>query len=519
MLDLPDDLAQLSREPSYREMMRDLRNAEWRIDNLYSIRNAEGERIRFKRNAAQLAFAAAEAPRNVIPKSRKLGFSTLIGLKIADRCIFRVGHTAGIIDRTLDDAVEKLGIIRFAFENLDPTLRSGNPLVRASDSYLEWQNGSSVSVGTSYRGGTPGDLHVSEYGKISVDTPDVAREIQTGAITAVPQTGRIWIESTAHGTGGAFADMVKVAQAKAMSGVELTGLDFKFHFFGWWIKPENKLPNHLVTVSQELRDYFAEVEAKIGRRIDADQRAWYAKEYERLGPDDIKEEAPSTADELFFVSQQGTFFREEMSRARRDKRVGFPVPYDPSRVVNTGWDIGLNRTVIWFHQTDGVRHRVIDYWEEEGASLERACGVIHQKAQERGFSYGKHYGPHDIENSEWANTPGKTRKAMAEEKGVKFTVVPRIKVKADSIEQARRLINLTWFDEEHSALGVTRLDNYRKRWNKLLGVFTPDPLEDGNEHGADAFQGLAMGLQPEKVAREDTGRSKSRGRRTSSWSA
>ncbi|HSV24358.1 MAG TPA: hypothetical protein VLJ17_15185 [Xanthobacteraceae bacterium] len=510
------EVAALAKTPEYQRLKSNYGDPEWRLDNIYYIRNAEGERVKFVRNEAQMAFYKAMALRNILPKSRKLGFSTLIAILICDRCVFRFGHVAGIIDITLDDAVDKLSIIKFAYENLNPGIKAANPLIRDNVEYLEWKNGSAVSVGTSYRGGSPADLHCSEFGKISVDSPDVAREIQTGAITAVPLTGRVWIESTAHGTSGAFRDMVKIAEAKMMAGTPLTVLDFKFHFFGWWIKKENRLPNNLVVVPDALKKYFGEVEAKIGRKLDADQRAWYAKEYERLGPDDIREEGPSTADELFWVSQQGTFWREEIGQARRDRRIGLPVPYDRTRLVHTAWDIGQNCTAIWFYQTDGVRYRFIDYWEEEGASLQRACRLLDEKKSERGFLYGKHLGPHDIDNGEWGNE-GKTRKAIAEELGVKFTVVPRIRVKEDSIEAARRMLAVSWFDSEYASHGVTRLENYRKRWNKLMGQFTSDPLEDGNDHGSDAYQQFAMGEKPEKV-KQDTRHKKDRPKR-SAWSA
>lgn len=475
------DVAKLKSSPEYLRLKKLLSDVEWRLDNLYYIRNAEGARIKFQRNEAQRAFYDEMALRNVLPKSRKLGFSTLIDILICDRCVFRKGHVAGIIDLTLDDAVDKLAIVKFAYDNLPEHLRSANPLVKANQEYLEWANGSSVSVGTSYRGGTPADLHVSEYGKISVNNPEAAREIKTGAISAVPQTGRIFIESTAHGTSGEFADMVKRAKAIQEGGAPLTAIDFKFHFYGWWMKAENRLPNNLVVVSADLKDYFNEIEAKIGRRLDANQRAWYAKEYERLGPDDIKEEAPSTADELFFASQQGAFWREEISRARREGRVGKPVPYDPTRGVNTAWDIGENCTAIWFHQGDGVRNWFIDYWEESGASLQRACGVLDEKRRERGFVYRTHYGPHDLDNRDWAHE-SKTRKDVAASLGVKFEVVPRVRVKDDAIEAGRRLIGTSWFDAAHCGVGVSRIENYRKRWNKMMGQFTSDPLEDGNDH-------------------------------------
>ncbi len=69
-------------------------------------------------------------------------------------------------------------------------------LVRAADDLAQGTtgtpNGSTVTVGTSYRGGTPGLLHWSEAGKTSIDSPETAREILTGAVQAVPASGRVW---------------------------------------------------------------------------------------------------------------------------------------------------------------------------------------------------------------------------------------------------------------------------------------------------------------------------------------
>ena len=57
------------------------------------------------------------------------------------------------------------------------------------------------------------------------------------------------------------------------------------------------------------------------------------------------------------------------TKARDQKRIGLPLPYDPSRPVNTFWDIGMDdENCIWFHQTDGVRHRLIDFYSNSGSS-------------------------------------------------------------------------------------------------------------------------------------------------------
>jgi len=83
----------------------------------------------------------------------------------------------------------------------------------------------------------------------------------------------------------------------------------------------------------------------------------------------MKSEYPSCSEECFYSSLEGSYsslegsyFKSELTKARDEKRIGLPLPYDPTRVVNTFWDIGVDdENVIWFHQTDGVRHRLIDF--------------------------------------------------------------------------------------------------------------------------------------------------------------
>src|SRR5665213_69846 len=511
------DLKKVRTTKAYRQRKAQLANREWRLDNLYFIRSEQGERIPFIRNPAQQAFFSSMWLRNIIPKARKLGMSTFIELLMLDNCIFSSGKVCGIVDRSLDDAVDKLGMIAFAYDNMPDEIRKAVPLTRRADKYLEWANGSNVSVGTSYRGGTPAFLHVSEYGKISVDSPDSATEIKTGAITAVPMTGQVFVESTWHGTGGEFSKMTMAAKAQLDRHAQLTPLDFKFHFYGWWMKPEYRLANNLVIVTQELREYFKDLEAKFGVKLDADQMAWYQNRYSDLGLDKTHEEFPSSPEELFLTSNEGAFFKREMSKARQEGRIGGLVPFDPTRRVNTFWDIGEDTTAIWWHQSDGLRHRVIDYYEEEGWSLQGACAMIDDKRRTRKFVYDKHYGPHDMGNKDWGNS-AQTRKQTAKGLGVEITVVPRIENKDDAIEAARRMINNLWFDQEHCSLGVERLENYRKKWNKTLGVYTAEPEHDVSSHGADALMCGACGLVPDKPKSESRSRFEEH-RRTSQWAS
>ena len=88
-------------------------------------------------------------------------------------------------------------------------------------------------------------------------------------------------------------------------------------------------------------------------------------------------EYPSHIGECFFSSLKGAYFKTELNRARADKRIGLPLPFDPSRPVNTFWDIGMDdENCIWFHQTDGVRHRMIDFYRNSGEGLPHHVQVI-----------------------------------------------------------------------------------------------------------------------------------------------
>lgn len=512
-----DDIRQ-SKE--YRAAKAQLADREWRLDNLYWIKNKDGVPVPFKRNAAQRAYSAQEWFRDTILKSRKLGFSTYIAIEMLDWCMFASNSVGGIIDRTIDDASSKLGIVKFAYDRMPESLRLANPLVKDNEKELRWRNGSSIVAGTSYRGDTPQMLHVSEYGPISAKSPQVAKEIKNGSFPSVPQTGKIWVESTAMGTSGEFFDLVKAGEQLAALRQPLTRLDFRLHFFGWHMDPDNRLPINLVHIPHDMREYFDELEHKHGVKTDGLQRAWYVKTREFLGPDDMKSEHPSTPDECFFASLEGAYFKAEMNLARRDKRIGQPVPHDPTRPVHTALDLGLDGAMfVLFMQTDGVRHRFIDAARGEHSGLSDFIRIVKDKAITRGFSLGKHYAGHDMDTRDWSDMSGitaKTRKEVAAEHGIDFTVVPRIGDKNDSIEAARRMINTSYFCSEYAGDLVECLDNYTKKWSKELAQWMGVPAKNGFDHGSDSYQTIAMGLQPDIVHRRDAFGGKRKG---SHWSS
>lgn len=516
-------LEAIRQSPQYQAAKSQLADREWRLDNLYHIKNEDGVAIPFRRNEAQRYYCAREWYRDTILKSRKVGFSTLIAIEILDACLFGSNTTAGIIDRTIDEAKDKLAIIKFAFDRVPASIRMANPLVTDNQTDLGWSNGSSVAAGTSYRGGTPQLLWVSEFGYISAKNPEAAREIKTGSFKSVPRNGKIWVESTPMGTSGQFYDLVKAGEQLAATGQTLTNYDHKLFFFGWHRKASNRLDVNLVRIPHELREYFDTLRTKHGIVLDGQQEAWYAKQLETLGPDDIRSEEPSTADECFYASLEGAYFKEEMNAARREKRIGYPVPYDSSRPVHSYWDLGNDGALrIGFFQTDGVRHRHIGLKRGETAGLSDGIKILRESQLERGWVWGKHYGPHDLAVRDWSAMPlgnnitAPTRKELAAEHGIEFIQIPRVGDKADAIEAARRFIAMSYFCSEYASDLVNDLDAYTRKWDKVNARWLAEPAKNGADHTADALMQAALGLQPDIVYRRDQAMGKRKG---SHWSS
>lgn len=188
----------------------------------------------------------------------------------------------------------------------------------------------------------------------------------------------------------------------------------------------------------------------------------------------------------FEASVVGSYFGREMQAADRDGRIT-RVPYQPEVGVDTWWDLGIDDAMaIWFTQNVGREIHLIDYYEESGEGLPHYAKVL----QDRGYVYGKHNAPHDIQVRELGS--GKSRIETAASLGIKFDMVPNIG-RMDGIEAARNLIGRCWFDRVKTERGRSALVSYRKQWDEKRRVFQAAPLHDWASNAADAFRMLAVG--------------------------
>jgi hypothetical protein len=182
------------------------------------------------------------------------------------------------------------------------------------------------------------------------------------------------------------------------------------------------------------------------------------------------------------------------------------VPYDPAYPVHTAWDLGINdSTAIWFAQIfRGGAVNVIDYYENGGVGLQHYADILNKKE----YNYADHLAPHDIEVRELGS--GKSRLETAFSLGIRFKVVPRMKV-ADGINATRMLLPKCYFDRDRCQEGLDMLRQYRQEYDERKKTFRDHPRHDFTSHAADAFRYLATGLEnrtnytrpPQQVAVND----------------
>lgn len=460
----------------------------WRLANLYWIVDEQGKKVKFQPNTEQLDLLSEMHFYNLVLKARQLGFTTLIDILGLDQAYFTKDYTAAIIAHGLTEAGKIFrNKVQFPWKNLPDAVKALNPPTNVSASEMVFSNGSSISVATSARSGTLQFLHISEYGKICRRYPEKASEIKLGALPAVHAGGLVFVESTAEGTGGHFYEMVDEAQKRIVAPNDM---EFKLHFYPWWKKDSYRLNPDGVKIENEVIDYFNELENNHGIFVDDAQVAWYAVK-RRMFKDDMKQEYPSTPEEAFSGAMEERYFGEQMAAVRKQGRIR-NIPIVSNAGVNLYWDLGRDTTAIWFHQYAALEHRMIDYLQDAGKTLDFYAREI----QKKGYLLKNIYLPHDAGDQSVVTTKTAESEIKRLFPGVKVRVVPRIPQKYMAADMARSRLSECYFHEANCAKGIECLDNYRKKWNESIGNWSDEPVHDQYSHGADAYMQFAQGWEP-----------------------
>ena len=527
--------------PRYRRRLED---PLWRLCNLYWIQNKTGHMQRFAPNAAQLRLHRNLWHRNVVLKARQLGISTYVAMLMLDRCLFTPNFHAGIIDKTLPDAEQKLEKIRFAWEHLDylpphpaetdralaclghlikqqsgATRKGGWHPSADARGRLAFANGSDVRLGTTLRGGTLQLLHVSELAHVSVHAPWRAREIRSGAINTVSAEGTIILESTHE--GGRYGVNYELT-AQAMENVgrgELSPLDFRFFFMSWFDNPDYALPGSAGWGDVQAA-YFEKLEREHGVQLTHAQKLWYSRMERTMGAA-MRQEYPSTPDEAFATGNDGAIYGAQIARLREQGRIGVETGFNPQEPLYTAWDLGLSdHTAIWLVQNYGGAVYWLNHYAANQLPLEHFAGKIRE--WEAGYApIAAHFLPHDAAHRD---PHGQSYvESLAREGILAVRVVPRTPDVWRGINSLRGILAHSWFhrDTLHQRLnlrgekdpsGLSCLEMYRTAPAGAGGSCREMPVHDASSHSADAARMFAEALTHGMVAPVQLRRSPRRAR-------
>jgi len=253
------------------------------------------------------------------------------------------------------------------------------------------------------------------------------------------------------------------------------------------------------------RNQFYEIAQHAKARMAAGDPDWFYAEFKASETGILDAgylaaaKAMMTADEYaqefecsFEAAVKGAIYSREMEQARETKHIT-EVPYDPVLPVDTDWDLGIgDRMSIWFSQSlrSGEIH-VIDHLTGSGEGFPFYARALASK----GYVYGKHWAPHDIQVRELGS--GRSRLEVAASLGIRFEVTPRLQhTEAGEVEEGihavRMLFPRLWFDAVKCAKGLESLMHYRRDYNQKLNEFKATPVHDESSHDADALRGLAV---------------------------
>ena len=464
---------------------------KWRLNNLYRIIDRNANSIPFRLNHVQEDVLDNIHNRNLILKARQLGMSTFAVLMLLDETLFSQNLSSGIVSYSLEHAQHIFKkIIGHALDTLPSEIKSLAGVVQRSAREISFNNGSSLRVDTTLRGGSYPLVLVSEFGKTCARNPQKAEEVITGTLQAVPRDGRVIIESTGEGNEGFFAEMVMDAHRRGNQ--DISALEYHLFFYPWMDEASYVL-DEKVKYDIYLNDYFDKIEIETNRKITQPQRNWYAVQEKILG-DKIKQEFPSTVSEAFLSSSDAFYFAEAISNAYSTNRCLFTPLYDALLPVYVAMDIGVNDlTVMAFFQIAHGEVRIIDYYEDKNKGVDFYAKFL---LQDKKMLYHTIFLPHDSTKRDpldVSNTYERDFRRLFSGTNTRFHILKRMD-KQLSISHTKIMIERSVFNVSKVKPFLDKCSKYRKTWNEAQGRYLEEPYHNEASNYADCLRYVSQAV-------------------------
>ncbi len=470
----------------------------WRLNNLYTIIDVDGNRIGFRMNLAQhkVYSALRKHARLIILKSRQQGISTFWLICFFDDALFMSDLNIGMMAQGNDEAENLLEKVKLCWTTFPPSILSEYGIEVETDNSKAFalNNNSKIFIRVSFRSATLQRLHISEFGKIANNTPKRAKETKTGSLQSIHAGNPVVIESTAEGD-----NMFKKEWDKAVGhGGKYAPKDFMPIFLSWIYDPKCVLDmvQEIVPAHQE---YFEVLEAETGEKLSSEQKYFWVQQERELG-DDVYQEYPGTPEEAFRKNLDGAYYAKLYSQyIVKGKRLIKDL-YDSNLDVEVVFDLGMDDyMVLGFFQTYRNEIRLIDEYISNGKALEHYYNVMKDKP----YRITKVTLPHD--GSVRGLDSGVTRKRTLQLLGARnVKILPRSSVDL-GIENTRQLIKFLYIDTRCKYI-IRCLREYTKDWDEVLETWKDYPKKKMYvNHGADMLRYKAMSMRNKlkKASREE----------------
>ena len=188
----------------------------------------------------------------------------------------------------------------------------------------------------------------------------------------------------------------------------------------------------------------------------------------------------------------GAIYPDEVAAVMAENRL-CPVPYDPTLLVHTVWDLGWNdKMAIGVVQTSPGSVRIIDYIEDSHRMYDSYIEELLSKPYAKKIK--SIWLPHDgkARNPQTGKSPIELCTKLVENTNIEVPEdgIPNIGEKA-GIEAARQMFPRVYFDKDK----CTPLFNRLRRYARVISPTTLEPgkpKHDEHIHGADMFRYVAV---------------------------
>ena len=189
----------------------------------------------------------------------------------------------------------------------------------------------------------------------------------------------------------------------------------------------------------------------------------------------------------FDVGAIGSYYAREVEQARQDGRIT-KLPFNRDIPVDMYFDLWVNDNfTISFKQNDGLFYNFVNYYEDNGKTLEHYFWVIDDYIDRKWAKIGKIYLPHDSSQKShaflvsWTTIIDKFKSKFP----WKIEYIPNKVSINDGIQEVRKLFPRMRFDVDTCSQLIRCLENYKKDYDDIKKVFRDQPRHDWASHWAD----------------------------------